>query len=69
MSYYSHSSTLVISLDMVVLYYVIIMNHLLIFHYYRYNSLVKKGQEYIIVSVSCPITDPSATYQPLSPPH
>ena len=38
MNYSLHSSTLVISLDMVVLYYVIIMNHLLIFHYYRYNS-------------------------------
>ena len=37
MNYSLHSSTLVISLDMVVLYYVIIMNHPLIFHYYRYN--------------------------------
>ena len=45
MNYSLHSSTLAISLDMVVLYSVIIMNHLLIFHYYRYNR-VKKRKTY-----------------------
>ena len=46
MNYYLHSSTLVISLDMVVLYSVIIMNHLLIFHYYRYNRVKRKTRIY-----------------------
>ena len=52
MNYSLHSSTLVISLDMAVLYYVIIMNHPLIFHYYRCNSngVRRKTRIYRLIS-------------------